>query len=92
MLPTVSADQHDRCVGFWMCEEVGDGKAVNQCPWGERAVPLAAQQLDHIIRVADGGSDERDNLQMLCACCHAMKSAAEAGAASIGQAVDAADA
>ena len=46
---------------------------------------MAAQQLDHIVRIADGGSDDRENLQMLCACCHSMKSAAEQGAATIGR-------
>ncbi len=33
--------------------------------------------LDPIVRVADGGSNKRENLQMLCACCHEAKSRLE---------------
>lgn len=33
--------------------------------------------VDHIKRLADGGSDERDNKQGLCTGCHDAKSAAE---------------
>ena len=33
--------------------------------------------VDHIVRLADGGSDERDNKQGLCKPCHDAKSAAE---------------
>jgi 5-methylcytosine-specific restriction endonuclease McrA len=88
MLPTVSAEQEDVCMGFWDSTGVEDGDAINLCPWGKRKVHKAAQQLDHIIRVADGGGDERENLQMLCACCHALKTAAESGSASIGNVVE----
>ena len=35
------------------------------------------QQLDHIIPYSISMNDERTNLQMLCACCHAAKSSAE---------------
>lgn len=70
MLPLINEEQRGRCVGFWV-----DG--VNQCRWRETPVPTAAQQVDHKTRVADGGSDERANLQMMCACCHAMKTAEE---------------
>lgn len=70
MLPLLTEEQRGRCVGFWV-----DG--VNQCRWRETPVPLAAQQVDHKRRVADGGGDERSNLQMLCACCHSMKTANE---------------
>ena len=86
MLPTVAEEQEDKCMGFWTCEEVEDGKPVNLCQWGERKVPKAAQQLDHIVTYAETQDDSRENLQMLCACCHAMKTAAERGAASIGRA------
>ena len=88
MLPTVSAEQEDVCMGFWDSTGVENGEAINLCPWSKRKVHKAAQQLDHIIRVADGGSDERENLQMLCACCHALKTAAESGSASIGNVVE----
>ena len=88
MLPTVAGEQGNKCAGFWTCEEVEDGEAVNRCPWGDRPVPKAAQQLDHIKQYAETQDDSRENLQMLCACCHAMKTAAERGAKSIGTTVD----
>jgi 5-methylcytosine-specific restriction protein A len=36
-----------------------------------------ADQVDHIINKADGGTDSEDNLQSLCARCHARKTARE---------------
>jgi 5-methylcytosine-specific restriction endonuclease McrA len=41
-------------------------------------VPREAAQLDHITPLCEGGTDARANLQGLCACCHALKSADEA--------------
>lgn len=38
--------------------------------------------VDHIIPASLGGSDEDDNLSLLCSWCHARKSAAEGGRAS----------
>lgn len=38
--------------------------------------------VDHIIPVCLGGSDEDDNLALLCSWCHARKSAAEGGRAA----------
>jgi 5-methylcytosine-specific restriction endonuclease McrA len=35
------------------------------------------QELDHIVRYCETRDDSRENLQMLCACCHAAKSRAE---------------
>lgn len=35
-------------------------------------------EVDHIINVAEGGSDEESNLQSLCVPCHQAKTAAEA--------------
>lgn len=35
-------------------------------------------ELDHIVPVAEGGADGLDNLQWLCASCHAEKSRREA--------------
>jgi len=87
MLPTVAAEQEDKCVGFWDSTGVEDGKAINLCPWGQDKVPKWAQQLDHITPYAETQDDSRDNLQMLCACCHAGKTAAERGAASVGEIV-----
>jgi 5-methylcytosine-specific restriction protein A len=34
--------------------------------------------VDHIINVADGGTDEDDNLQVLCPDCHRVKTQTEA--------------
>ena len=77
MLVTVAFKQDNKCAGtVKTCYTIIDGKATWFCPWGGRdgrQVPDVAQQLDHIERVADGGGDEQENLQMLCACCHAAK-------------------
>ena len=62
------------------CYDVASGNAVPACSWvrlGEKP-PLTCVQLDHIKRVADGGDDSPSNLQALCACCHANKTAYEA--------------
>ena len=83
-LDLVVAEQGGRCNGFFDCTAVAGGEAVNQCPWGDRAVAKWAQQLDHIVQFAQTQDDSRENLQMLCACCHAGKTAAERGAASVG--------
>ena len=39
----------------------------------------AATEVDHRIRVQDGGTDDEDNLQSLCHECHAVKTAEENG-------------
>jgi 5-methylcytosine-specific restriction protein A len=36
-----------------------------------------ADEVDHIIRKADGGRDEQGNLQSICRACHAAKTLAE---------------
>lgn len=38
-----------------------------------------ADQVDHILPVSRGGSDDPQNLQSLCGDCHAEKSATERG-------------
>lgn len=39
----------------------------------------AATELDHVVPLWKGGSDDPSNLQGLCAACHATKTAQEAG-------------
>ena len=39
-----------------------------------------AQQVDHVVPLADGGRDDGSNYQSLCVPCHAAKSASEAKA------------
>jgi 5-methylcytosine-specific restriction endonuclease McrA len=50
------------------------GYACNQC--GLFPIPPTFQ-LDHVIRLADGGADAVENLQALCVECHARKTRAE---------------
>lgn len=38
-----------------------------------------ATEVDHIVRKADGGTDDLDNLQSLCRPCHEAKTAVENG-------------
>jgi len=59
------------------CYGVDGGEPTSVCPWGDREPLRDACELDHKVRVADGGVDEPDNLQVLCRCCHGVKSAAE---------------
>jgi 5-methylcytosine-specific restriction enzyme A len=40
----------------------------------------ASEQVDHIVPLAQGGSDDRENKQGICRPCHRKKSAAEAAA------------
>ena len=43
------------------------------CGW--RLSPGTRWEVDHIIPLALGGSDQPDNLQVLCAACHGSKTA-----------------
>lgn len=54
-----------------------DGYLCQCCLRQERITQ--ATQVDHIVGLAEGGSDGPDNLQSLCAPCHEAKSKAEAG-------------
>jgi 5-methylcytosine-specific restriction endonuclease McrA len=49
-----------------------------KCPLRGRVFDESGYEVDHIIRLADGGSNEPDNLQALCAMCHSVKSKREA--------------
>ena len=57
-----------------------DGEPTSRCPFLalDRPVPKDMAELDHIDPICEGGDDDLDNLQMLCACCHAAKSKLEA--------------
>lgn len=46
-----------------------------------------AEELDHIVMVSRGGTDDIDNLQPLCKACHADKTARDLGYArhAVGQ-------
>jgi hypothetical protein len=78
-LDVILAEQGGRCAcSVRTCEVVDDGDATPRCPWGKRALPTDAAELDHIKPLSEEGEeDDRDNLQVLCACCHAMKTHAE---------------
>ena len=72
------AEQGGRCAqSFVTCEAVDNGAATSVCPWGDRPVPRDAAHLEHIQPKGDGGTDDKENLQALCACCHALKTADE---------------
>ena len=78
MIMQVAFEQDSKCASsLKTCLKVKNGKATDRCPFKGEEVPYDMQELDHKVRVADGGSDERSNLQMLCACCHAMKTRRE---------------
>lgn len=85
LLPILE-EQGGRCAqSLKTCAVVANGKATTVCPWGERPVPPDAADLEHIKPKCEGGSDERPNLQVLCKCCHGLKSAAEARARGKGE-------
>ena len=78
-LDTLLAEQGGRCANAVVtCKVVNNGQATSVCPWGDRELPPDAAQVDHIKPLWDGGSDGRRNLQVICACCHSIKSLAEA--------------
>ena len=59
------------------CYDVDEGEPTSVCPFADREPLRDGCELDHKVRVADGGVDEPDNLQVLCGYCHAVKSAKE---------------
>lgn len=80
----ILAKQGGQCAkSFVTCEVVGDGYATHKCTWGNKPLPSAAADLDHIVPLADGGTDDEDNLQVLCKCCHGLKTEAETHARRI---------
>ncbi len=51
----------------------------------EQGKHVRADEVDHIVPLAAGGSDERANKQALCRPCHEVKSKAERAAAPRSQ-------
>src|SRR5690606_26070474 len=47
------------------------------CRAGRGGDKRAATEVDHIVALVDGGTNESDNLQSLCKGCHSRKTAAE---------------
>jgi 5-methylcytosine-specific restriction endonuclease McrA len=47
------------------------------CPFNGRCFDEAGYDVDHVIPLVDGGSNESDNLQALCPCCHRVKTMRE---------------
>ena len=83
LLPILK-EQGGRCAqSLKTCAVVADSQATSVCPWGERPVPPDAADLEHIVPKREGGSDERPNLQVLCKCCHGLKTEAETRARRI---------
>lgn len=53
-----------------------DGYQCVPCKRAERVTP--ADEVDHIVNLAQGGSDDDSNLQSICGACHAEKTKGEA--------------
>lgn len=54
------------------------GRQLGICAMcGSLRNPTPAQELDHIVPLAQGGTNDDDNLQALCRACHAKKTASE---------------
>lgn len=61
-------------------------KYLCQCAeCAERFVPLQADEVDHIITLANGGTDHPDNLRAINADCHKRKTQVDSGKAREGR-------
>lgn len=58
---------------------------------GERGRVTPAQEVDHIVPLKDGGTNDRANLQPLCAACHDDKTARDVRARARARAAGGAD-
>ncbi len=70
----VAAKQEFKCAN--QPSKVTKGLDNYQCPmWlgKQGSFDESGYDIDHIVEVAEGGSDELDNLQALCICCHRVK-------------------
>lgn len=47
-------------------------------PCARRGATVQALEVDHIVPIAQGGTDDHANLQAICKPCHAVKTAGEA--------------
>ena len=80
-LDALLREQGGRCArSIVTCAVVAGGAATSVCRWGNASVPRDAVQVDHVVPLCEGGTDDKANLQALCACCHALKSASESRA------------
>ena len=74
----ILAEQRFRCKGsVHTCASLDGGVAAHVCPWGDAQPTFYALELDHIVPLWEGGTDDPTNLQVLCSCCHAVKTALE---------------
>ena len=74
----VLAKQGGQCAkSFVTCEVTGDGYATHTCTWGNKQLRPGAADLDHVVPLADGGTNDEANLQVLCKCCHGLKTECE---------------
>ena len=72
MLRNVTESQKRRVAGrqrFSCAASVQD----YQCPLKGEPFDESGYEIDHIIEVTHGGSNDLDNLQLLCPCCHSVK-------------------
>ena len=58
-----------------------DEPLCRECRKAGRIVP--ATDVDHIVARADGGTDDRSNLQPLCHACHSRKTVRENGGRAV---------
>lgn len=52
-----------------------------------KGMVVAAAEVDHIVPLADGGTNDDENLQSLCKSCHSRKTARESGFGKEGGAI-----
>lgn len=70
---TTSAKDAVCTAAHWRCEWCDTSGWAHDVELGARLI----LQVDHIVRVIDGGTNDPANLQALCVECHAIKTAYE---------------
>ena len=65
------------CRAARTCGAVDNGGATRVCPWGDAEPTFYALELEHIVPLWEGGTNDRSNLQVICRCCHGVKTALE---------------